>query len=363
MAAAVILAGAMPASAGTSPTATTSRIGLFCPCWRDGPTTDAEWASAAKNHAVIAGHSRVISTRTRQLHQVNPAVVVIGYNLGPYLARGSSEYDYVMRNHPGYFARDARGMLITVPDFPNNTLMDQGNPGWRAYHAQAVAAMVASAGLDGAYVDSVGPAAVSGGYTSAVPINKSTGRAYTIPEWLNLSVLSLNAIKAKLGTRYVMFNGLKGGPDYAQTKILTSSNADAGMAEGFVRMARSSITAYPSAADVQSEIDMILDMESKGVHFFGWTKTWASSSTAAQREAWNQFALGVYLLGRGAHSYYNFLPTKDVNRAKIFYANQTADLGAPLAGYKLSGGVYTRVFQRGKVTVDPARKTAAITLT
>ncbi len=361
VAVASLVASAPSAPAATTSASTSGRIGLFCPCWGTVPSSYAEWDEAARNHSVIAGMSKTLSSRIGQLHRANPNLVVLVYNLGPYLARGSAAYEDVMRNHPEYFARTTGGRLITVKDFPLNTLMDQGNPGWRAYHTRLVARAVTDGRFDGAYVDSMGPAAVGGTYTTGLPVNKATGRVYTVQQWLNDSVRTLNAVKASLGSRYVMFNGIVGGNQYwAHTRILTTSNADGAMAEAFVRPAHNSISSYPSAASVKSEVDMMLDMASRGVDFFGWTKTW-TAATESQRKEWNRFALGVYLLGKAQKSYYNFIPSKDVNRAKLFYGNQKADLGAPMGRYTSSNGTYTRQFQNGRVTVDPAGRTAAIT--
>jgi hypothetical protein len=360
----VVVPLAATTGASVSPPPAPKGVGLFCPCWGDVPKTDAAWDQAARNHAVIAaGANKLTAARVARLHQANPKVLVLAYTAGPYLPKGSSTFSAVQSQHPDYFARDARGNLITVPLFPKLHLMDQGNPGWRAMQATQAQAAAAKVGADGVYVDSMGPAAVGAGYTSSRPVSRGNHQPYSAEEWLRYSVLTLNAVKARMGSGYVMFNGLIDGTEYRQdSHILATSDADGGMAEAFVRQAMSGINSYPSANAVQDELDMMADMDAKGKAFFGWTKTWAPSSTAQQREAWNRFALAIYLLGKGKESYYNFLPSRVVDRTSIFYANEQAAIGTPIGSYKVVGNSFVRLFTNGVVTVNPVTNDATIEL-
>ena len=133
------------------------------------------------------------------------------------------------------------------------------------------------------------------------------------------------------------------------------------MAEGFVRLALSGITAYPSPSQWLSNLNMVTDMESRGKYFFGWTKTW-TRGTAAQISAWNTFAEATYLLGKNATSYYDFLPKTGVSRVSVAYPVEQAQLGLPLGPYTSANGVYTRAFEHGVVTVNPGAHSASITV-
>jgi hypothetical protein len=218
-------------------------------------------------------------------------------------------------------------------------------------------------GFDGVQVDCMGWGPIKG-YTNAVPVDPSTNQPYTVTQWLQFSVATLNAMKDALGaSKFVGFNGLANGTAYAQaTKALVNSNADGGTAEGFVRDALDATDDYPTAQEWVDNLRMMSDVAAKGKAFFAWTKTWRPA-TDQQRANWNTFALATYLLGRGNYSYYDFLPSTAVDRTAVPYANEQANLGKPLGAYSVGAGVYSRKFEHGVVWVDPVKHTAAINVT
>ena len=157
-------------------------IGLWASDWRGAPTsrTAAQWQYLALHeHAVVGEPNALYEGQLASLHATNPKLLVLAYNLGPYLAKGSANYTSVLAQHPDYFARDASGNLITVPNFPSNTLMDPTNAGYRAWAAAAAVAAIAGTGFDGLMFDSMGTGAFSG-YTTAPPTNPSTHVQYTL---------------------------------------------------------------------------------------------------------------------------------------------------------------------------------------
>jgi len=348
----------------TNPATTSSSIGLWAADWGGaaGKRSSAGWEAAAHNDRILIGNAGVYSKWIPQLHAWNPNLTVLVYNLGPYLQKGSSDYNTILAQHPTWFAHDAHGRLINLPSFPGNYLMDEGNASYRAWHAQQLEAVVAADGFDGAMVDSVGDAPVGGGhYASGVPIDTANGKPYTATEYLDNSVLLLNADKAALGTKYLAFNGLISGTEYAsETHILATSNANAGISELFLRQPTSSANAFPNATVVQQSIAMMTDLAARGKAFLGWTKVWSSASSA-QVAKWEQFALGVYLLGRQSASYLDFMPSHSADNTVVSYSNMTDNLGAALGTYTMSGSTFTRSFQNGKVTVNAG--TGAVTLT
>lgn len=335
-------------------------ISMFCPCWGDVPQSEAAWDTAARNHAIIAGISREIFPRVERLHSVNPSLKLLVYNPGPYLNSSSPEYAATMREHPEYFARDKHGKLITVPKFPKLTLMDQGVAGWRELHTRLAVQLAAKS--DGVYIDSLGAAPMGTGYTTGQPVKPSTKVAYTATEWIDLGRQVLNSIKAAVGSKYVMFNGLSDGGRYKKESApLANSTADGGMSESFVRHATKPANYYPSATAFKDELDQMTSMASKGKAFFAWTKLW-TGATEKERSDMGTFALATYLLGKSEKTYFNYLPNDSSDRTTIFYANQQANIGAPTGNYTVVNGVYSRNFANGKVTVDPARRRAVITL-
>jgi hypothetical protein len=107
---------------------------------------------------------------------------------------------------------------------------------------------------------------------------------------------------------------------------------------------------------------MMTDLGAAGKAFLGWTKVWVNGS-AAQVTKWEQFALGVYLLGRQSMSYLDFMPSHSADNTVVSYSNLTSNLGAPLGAYTVSGSTFTRKFQDGTVTVNAGTGTSSINLT
>jgi hypothetical protein len=361
IAAATLITSAPAPTRAAPPESTSDHIGLFAPDWKTIKRTDTAWDEAARTHEMVIGDARVYAPRIDRLREVNPAITVLGYNIGPYMVEGTTPYVNALAEHPEWFARSASGELIHVNSYPKSVLMDPGYPGWRAKHASIVANLFAKyPGLDGVFVDSVGPSPLRG-YTDAPPVNPATGEVYTAQEWLSASVLALNQIKAKVKTKYVMWNGLLSGQLYQEdTRILATSNADGGMSEQFVREPRGSVDGYPSLADWKANLDMVVDMQARGKDVFCWTKVW-TTATDDQRKAWNRFALATYLLGKDDRAWYAFSPDVSADRATVWYAQQQAKLGAPLGPYvELRNSVFRRDFEHGIVTVKPAERTAHI---
>ena len=143
------------------------------------------------------------------------------------------------------------------------------------------------------------------------------------------------------------------------THVLASSNADGGMAELFLRHPGFPLTMYPPSTAWKTNLEMAKDMAAKGMDLFVWTKTWVDGSTA-DKQAWCRYALATYLLGKGTGNFFYFHPEKSVDRTSIFCPEMQAGLGQALGPYTVIGGVYTRLFQGGVVTVNPVTRSAII---
>src|ERR1700722_122100 len=360
--------------AGTAATASTasSPILLYAQDWNSAPAsrTTAEWQQVAQTHAILVGSpGAVYGKMIPQLHVWNPSVKVLVYDLGPYTTGGSAEYTSLMASHPDYFARDASGNLITVkaasgsPAFSNNYLMDEANPGWQAEEASRIVANINKYGWDGAYIDSMGPGPFSG-TTTGVPIDPSTGVAFTKVSWMQAAGQMLSVIKAAIGSKYLFSTGLVNGAEFTTlTHYITDSTANGGQTDSWIRLASNSPTVYPTAKTVAAGLAMVQALNAQGSSFFGWTKVW-TSATPAQESAWNTYALAAYLLvDNGVSDYYLFsAPSSNADRSTIYYPNELAALGAATGPFTLTAGVYTRSFQDGVVTLNTNNNTASITV-
>ena len=271
-----------------------------------------------------------------------------------------------MAEDPDYFARDAEGKLITVqavsgsPAFPGNTLMNEGNPGWQAWEAQRVASDIATWGFDGAYIDSMGPGPFSGA-TTGVPIDPSTGRAYTKAQWLAAEGQTLDVIKAAIGSKYLFSTGLVNGIEYQEDSYyLSDSTANGVQTDSWMRLADASLTGWPSATLLAADLAMMQSLQAQGKAFFAWTKVW-TTATPAQESAWNTYALAAYqLVDSGVNDYSTLDSPFDSDRTTIFYPNELAALGAPTGPFTLTDGEYSRSFECGSVTLNTSTDVAAI---
>jgi hypothetical protein len=362
-------AGVTPPPGGS---AASSPILLYAQDWNSYPSTRsmAAWQEAAVTHEILVGApGPVYGNMIAQLHAWNPGLRVLVYDLGPYTVAGTAEYETLMAEHPDYFARDAQGNLITVtaaggsPAYPANTLMDEGNPGWQAWEAQRVASNIAEWGFDGAYIDSMGPGVFTGS-TSGVPIDPSTGQAYTPAQWLAAGAQALDVIKAAIGSKFLFSTGLVNGVEYQEeTSALAGSTANGFQTDSWMRLSDASPTAWPSPSLLASDLAMVQSLQAQGKAFFAWTKVW-TAATPTQVSAWNTYALAAYLLvDNGVNDYYTFDSPFDSDRTTIFYPDELAALGAPLGPFTLSDGVYTRSFQHGSVTLDTTTNAAAVDVT
>lgn len=354
-----------------SATAGTSPILLYAQDWNGSANTrsTAQWQQVAQTHAVLVGSAgAVYGKMIPQLHAWNPSLKVLVYDLGPYTVKGSAEFTTLTATHPSYFAHDASGHLITMKAasgsqaFPNNYLMDEGNTGWQQWEAARVLGNINQYGFDGAYLDSMAPGPTTGGDTG-LPIDPTTGQAYTAASWMAAEGRATSVIKASIGSKFLFATGLVNGLEFtAYTHALTDSTANGAQTDSWLRLAGSSPASYPSAGTLASDLAMVQTINAQGKSFFGWTKVW-TSATAAQYSAWNTYALAAYLLvDNGTTDYYSFSePTSKADRTTVYYANEQAALGSPTGAFTLSNGVYTRNFQNGTVTLNTTTNVASIT--
>jgi hypothetical protein len=351
-------------------TANSSPILLYAQDWNgsaNGRST-AQWQQVAQTHALLVGGTGAsYGNMIPQLHAWNPSLKVLVYDLGPYTIKGSAEFNTLTATHPSYFAHDALGHLITMkaasgsPAFPNNYLMDDGNAGWQAWEAARVLGNINQYGFDGAYLDSMAPGPTSGGDTG-LPIDPTTGHAYTATSWMAAEGRAMSVIKAAIGSKFLFSTGLVNGSEFTEyTHSLTDSTANGAQTDSWLRLSGSSPASYPSAGALASDLAMVQSINAKGKSFFGWTKVW-TSATAAQYSAWNTYALAAYLLvDNGTTDYYSYSePNLNADRTTVYYANELAALGSPTGGFSLSNGVYTRSFQNGTVTLNTNNNAASI---
>lgn len=360
----------LPTASPIADPTTSNPISLFAQDWNGfaASRSQADWQAAAENNAVLVGPpgSSVYKMEMPYLRGWNPSLRILMYDLGPYTIKGSALYDDVMANHPGYFARDANGNLITVKgasgssDFPNNYLMDITNPGWQQIMAHRVASNLARDGYDGVYLDSYGLGAINGSSVTGIPVDPASGTSYTRLEWASGLAQGADAVKAAIGDKFAFSSGLVNGYAYfSYTHVIADSALDGIMTDSWLRAGNTSPDSFPTVAQFQRNLDMVEDLQTHGKYLFAWTKVW-TTATDAQKDLWNRFALATYLLVTEDRALYTFNPAFNIDRTTVWYSNERAALGLALGPYTVSNGEYTRQFEHGTVTVNPAARTASI---
>jgi hypothetical protein len=354
----------------TSSSSSSSPVLLYAQDWNSsaGSRSMTAWQQVANTHSILVGTpGSVYGNMIGQLHAWNPAVKVLVYDLGPYTTRGSAEFTTLTAAHPDYFAHDASGHLITMGAssgsgaFPNNYLMDEASAGWQAEEAVRVLANIERYGFDGAYLDSMAPSPLSGGDTG-VPVDPSTGHAFTDTSWMQAEGHALSVIKAAIGSRFLFATGLVNGSEFTSfTHYLSDSTVNGVQTDSWLRLAGNSAAQYPATSTLSADLAMVQTLNAEGKSFFGWTKVW-TAATPAQVSAWNTYALAAYLLvDNGVSDYYAFsTPSSNADRTTIYFPNELAALGAPLGGFTLTSGVYSRSFQNGSVSLNTNTNGASI---
>ncbi|VGO20826.1 putative glycoside hydrolase [Pontiella sulfatireligans] len=336
---------------------TETRLRLFAPAWRDiGEQSPTE---AAGRFEVLYGH-----LDPKPFHEANPDVKMIKYLLGPYVNKRE-----VARLPSDAMGHNADGNIIKARNFENWVVVPD-NPHWIDYVVQ-FAKNQFDLGYDGIFTDSMGTGPVGGNYLHSKPINPNTGQEYTKTEWMMAESKMAQAIRQVIPEDMMLtMNGLARGTRYWAEPVESSprvllAHYDGAMSEQIWREPKSELTSWPSLELWMSEIEMIKDVEKRGLMGFWWTKCWSNGNTSNDEPnadvlvpQWRRFALGSYLLAAGPNSYFNF-DTKKKDQPKSnaaeYYVEYDAPLGVAIGSMDQFGGtkVYYRRFENGFVVVNP----------
>jgi len=300
-------------------------------------------------------------------HRADPQVRCIIYSLGPYVTKGD-----LTTLATEAIAHDASGEVVKARDWPN-WLIVPDNPKLLD-HERALARKLMAGGYDGLFVDSLGTAPIESGYVLTKAINPNTNKPYTAEEWLAAEIKLVRAAKESIPPGKLLFmNGLGPGtrywrkPEAASPRILLGQ-FDGAMSESIWRMAKAPLSEWPSREHWMLDIQIIQDVDQRGLYGFWWTKCGSVIGEKPQDEEmnqhlipqWRRFALASYLLAAGPKSYFNFLAgDKKLNDAAQYYPEYDAPLGVATGAMReLANGVYARPFSGGLVIVNPTDKPA-----
>ncbi|HTX47070.1 MAG TPA: putative glycoside hydrolase [Solirubrobacteraceae bacterium] len=312
-------------------------------------------AIAQRYSLLITDGSAAFNSKVAYLHERDRDLVVVPY-VDALAATGPQAF--LSRVHPGWFLRDRAGAIVHEPGYPDNLLMDPGNPQVIAYRVAGVRRLVDRFGYNGVFLDNVFPYIEDGGsvWYSGLPIDPRTGRPFTNREWYRDTLAFLRAVRRALGRRKLLiFNGLVTGQVFSQFRreylgyLSVSSGA---MEEGFMRWDGDPANSFRSESLWLADVESIAAVNRLHKLAIGWTDL-AVPASAAQASRVELYSLSSYLLAAGGPRYYSFLREPVRGAVQPFQRDWSLRLGAPIGPYFRQGGLFERSFTHGLVLVNP----------
>lgn len=312
----------------------------------------------AKNFDLITAAPKTYTDHIDAMRQANPQLVVLAYLNGTYAQENQGS-----AFPSAWYARDAQGRKITSEGY-GNYLMDPRSTGWIDNRVQLCKAQIARTGYSGCMLDMLGTAPVRPGYNSALPIDPSTGKAWTPTAWQKATAALAGRVDTAVTTGVVWGNGYGSGSRYFESawgpSQLLTPGVEGALTESWIRTAKQSLTKYRSESDWKMAVDQLAHLADTGGKTAVMVKLW-SSGTTAQKDANLRYALASFMLGSDGRS--SFAVSYAKGEALTAHPYLKTDIGSPSGDYtRLSSGVYQRTFERGKALVNPTGTTRTVSL-
>jgi hypothetical protein len=315
--------------------------------------------SAALRHArrfdVIVAVRGSFDRHVAAMKRENPSLTLLVYLNGAY-----SMNDNGRKYANSLYAHDRNGDKIKSREF-GSYLMDVSSSDWTSHVRNLCSRLRSDSGYDGCFLDSMGPAALDSGYVTGLPVDPSTDAVWTRSDYLNATHDLASVVKADLGSRPLVINGVQQGSAYFDPDGSTGILADGiegGMVELFVRPPYASIRYHRRPSRWREDVDMLVDAGASGRSLLCVTKVWISATKRA-KERRHKFALATFLMGTNGSSYFSFLGSRDTGKKDRAWIK---DLGAPVEPYSASSGLFSRTFSKGIVFANPTSDTVAVRL-
>jgi hypothetical protein len=316
----------------------------------DHDPTRLEAIRGATGFDAILALRETYPSHVASMRSANPDVQLLVYVMGTYAWKGQPPGTYP----ESWYLKDRTGAYVrSMGVWPDHYLMDPRKPGWVADRIHTCQTFLRASGYDGCMVDMLGLASLSPSYVTGVPIDPRTGVPWTPEAWLRATSSLAADMKRAAQPALVIANGLGPGSVYFADEAPSAqllAGIDGGIAEAWLRSAWELPNSFPSVERWRQDVDMLADAERDGKVVMTYTKLWADAD-AATSEAWYWFALTSFLLGTNGHSSFAFSAGRYDDPMRPFA--EEVDLGAPLSGYRQIGLVFDRLFERGRVVVNP----------
>ena len=293
------------------------------------------------------------------MRAVNPDLRVYAYVMGTFAWKSQPPGTFP----DSWYLKDADGSYVrSIGEWSGQYLMDPSQPGWVRDRVRTCGRFLQESGYDGCMVDVLGLAPLNGSFTSAVPVDPRTGRPWEPDDWIEATAGLASSVKLAVDPAVVIGNGLSSGLSYFSGVSPTDrllDGIDGGIAEAWLRGARSDPGQYPPVAAWRANVDMLVDAALRGRIVMTLTKVWVQAGPSTMRN-WYRFALASFLLGTNGGSYFGFSAGREEPPTRPFRTE--LDLGAPWDRYRRSGPVFVRRFERGVVVVNPTQAPVRVTL-
>jgi hypothetical protein len=321
--------------------------------------TRTQAVADARNFDVISAASTTYRDHIPAMLAANPDLIVVAYLNGTFAQETEST-----AFPSSWYSRDRNGLKITSLNY-GNYLMDPSVAGWRDNRVARCRSLLVSTGYQGCMVDMLGSSPIKAKYATGVAINKATGSEWTVSTWQQTTASLVTQIQAEVPGAVVWGNGYGSGDRYFEnekgpTRTLSPGIAG-GVTESWIRTASMGVNDFRSEADWKQSVDMLVDLGATGEATAAMVKLW-SAGTVAEKDRYLRYGLASFLLGSDGRS--SFWASYDRNAdalAKHPYLSRV-DIGAPRGPYSRVDGAYQRVFDTGKVVVNPTSTSRTIDL-
>ncbi|MBI4674061.1 MAG: hypothetical protein HY741_20645 [Chloroflexi bacterium] len=370
----VLIAASMPHAAMSAPAArsfpdTTDGIFVFNDQLATWDMSEAQFALAA---AQYVGSQKLIVSDTRHLRQYNPNFLVLHYRLGQALGHSSPDgncnattnYIYIVngdkwvREYPRpkqvqeeWFAHRNRQRVFNCAY--GHYLMNLKNASWRAWWSNQVIKQLQNNENDGVFADSYSVPNYFGGcsWKPCLPVIDAKFET----KWANMERAFTDFIRAQFAGRWVWLPNV--GAWITSRDPSDYSNTDGVMFEGYAEWGEGNYFAEDDWVLQQNRALALINANKIVI-----AQTYPNANDVDER----MFILGTYLLVKGTRTYVNL----DTGLAPEWFPEYALDLGSPMqtfpvsinALYDADAQVYRRLYQNGRVLVNPSDATRNVNL-
>ena len=311
----------------------------------------------AQNFDVIVANPKTYASHMSAMRTANPALKVYAYLNGTFAQENQGS------TFPtDWYSRDAAGNKVRSKGY-GNYLMKPTSSGWITNRISLCKSMIASSGYDGCMLDMLGTAPTRPGYTTALPINPSTNKAWVPTDWQKATAALASKVDVAI-PQTVWGNGYGSGSRYYDStwgpSRLLSPGVHGAHTESWIRTSTMSITSFRTESEWKKSVDMLRDLAAQGERTSVMLKLWTSATTA-QKDAYHRYALATFLLGSNGQSAFNASYGSDVN-SLTYHRYWNVAIGTPTTAYAKIGGVYKRSFTNGIVLVNPTKTSQTVSL-